>query len=120
MWTLFVLIVGLSCLMNLCESNKPILQEVTIPKIINENQTIKLFCSAIEGERIKFEWLHNDKKVEENTRKKILMNDESSELVIKQLSIDDLGEYKCIGSNDYAKDVQKVTLHFNGKLKFNS
>ena len=94
--------------------NKPVLQEFWIPKNLAENKTIRLNCALIQGESVNFEWFLNDHKLEQNSKRRIVQNEESSELVIKSLSVDDIGEIKCIGKNKYGQDSQKMSLIFNG------
>lgn len=96
-------------------SDRPLLQEILIPKSLNENQTTRLVCSIIQGEEVDFEWYCNDKKLDQNGKRRIISHEESSELVIKSLSVEDLGEYKCLGKNKYGQDVQKASLVFNGR-----
>ena len=97
------------------DENRPILQELFVPKNLGENKTVKLNCNLLQGENVKLEWFLNGKKIDEKLNKrKISFYGESSELVIKFLSIDDLGNYKCVGSNKYGEDVQRISLHFNG------
>ena len=98
------------------ESNeKPLLQELFIPKNLAENQTIRSICSIErdESSELTFEWFLNDQKLVTNYRRKIKINEDSSELIIKSLSIDDLGELKCTASNKYGQDNQKGLLYFN-------
>ena len=95
--------------------NKPVLQEFWIPKNLAENKTIRLTCALIQGESVNFEWFLNDRKLTENKRRKIKLGDDSSELTIKSLTVDDLGEIKCTVSNTYGRDSQKAQLMFNGE-----
>ena len=96
-------------------SNRPLLQDILVSKNLKENQTTRLVCSIIQGEEVDFEWYFNDKKLDQNDRRRIASHGELSELVIKSLSIDDLGEYKCVGKNKYGQDVQTASLIFNGR-----
>lgn len=97
---------------------KPVLQELFVPKNLAENKTVRLNCNLLQGENengLKLEWFLNGEKIEEKLNKrKILFNGESSELVIKNLQIEDLGDYKCVGTNEYGEHNQNVTLYFNG------
>ena len=93
---------------------RPFLQEILVPKNLKENQTFRLLCALTQGESVDFQWFHNDKKLESTNRRKIVFKDDSSELIIKSLSVDDLGEINCIAKNKYGQDVQKVQLLING------
>ena len=110
-----LILVGLfsSSLVN-CKNNKPLLQELLIPKNLGENQRIRLICALIEGEIVQFEWYKNDKRLYETNGRKMKYGEDSSELIIKSLSIDDLGEYKCLSRNEFGEDIQKVSLYFDG------
>ena len=96
--------------------NKPLLQEILVPKSLAENKTVKLNCNLLQGELANFQWFLNENKIDQNNRRRIINNEESSELIIKSLSIEDLGEIKCTSINKYGQDSQKVSLLFNGKF----
>ena len=110
----WLLIIGLLSPLANCD-DKPILQEILVPKNLVENQTIRLLCGIIKGESVEFEWYKNDKKLTEFDKRKIKYSEDSSELIIKSLSIDDLGDYKCVSKNKYGVDSQIVSLYFSGK-----
>jgi len=93
---------------------KPVLQDILVPKNLSENITARLFCSIKKGKNLKFDWYLNNDKLETNDERRIVSHEESSELVIKSLSINDIGEIKCICKNQYGEDVQKAFLLFNG------
>ena len=114
---LLILIFGLTLSpLSFADPNEsPLLQELFVPRNLVENKTVKLTCASIQGESVDFHWYLNDQKLDSNSRRKIVSNDGSSELVIKSLSIDDLGEIKCIGQNKFGQDIQRVSLLFNGK-----
>ena len=117
MWILSVIVFGLIGSLAFCNNiNKPFLQEITLPKSLAENKTVKLNCNLLQGEFANFEWFLNENKIELNNRRRIINNEESSELTIKSLQIEDLGEIKCKSINKYGQDSQKVSLLFNGKL----
>lgn len=94
---------------------KPLIQEITLPKAIVEGQTVRLNCALIQGGSVNFEWLINGEKLKESSKRRIKLSEDSSELIIKQVSVEDLGEYQCIGSNRNGKDAQSVSLLVNGK-----
>lgn len=96
---------------------KPLLQEISLPKNLKENQSIRLNCALLLGQSVKFEWMFNGEKVIENEKRKLVYHEDSSDLIIKTLSVDELGEIKCIATNKYGQDVQKVQLLINGKFK---
>ena len=99
-------------------NEKPFLQELSIPKTLAENQTIRLLCAIVQGEfiDIDFQWFLNDQKLVPNSRLKIMNREDSSELTIRSLSIDDLGELKCTATNKYGQENnQKGLLNFNSK-----
>ena len=116
MWTSFVLIAAglLSSFVLANNANRPLLQEIALPKNLSENKTIRLLCSIESGDSVEFAWHLNDQKLDPNGKRRIINHEESSELVIKSLSVDDLGTYSCLGQNKHGRDVQKVQLIFNG------
>ena len=118
MWTslLFITAGLLSSSGHASNANRPLLQEIALPKILSENKTIRLHCSIELGEAVEFTWYLNDQRLDPNGKRRIINHEESSELVIKSLSVDDLGTYSCVGKNKHGRDAQKVQLIFNGRL----
>lgn len=113
---LLILIAGILINPVISNENRPILQELLLPKNLAQNRTVRLNCNLLQGEGVKFKWLFNDQLLHEKLNKiKILYNEESTELLIKGLQMEDLGEYKCIGSNRHGQDTQKLSLYFNSK-----
>lgn len=99
------------------DSNRPLLQEITLPKNLNENQTIKLNCDLLQGGQVEFAWLFNNEKLVESSRKRIKSNDEYSYLVIRSLSVDDIGRYTCVAqSSEFESDRKEVDVFFNGQF----
>ena len=90
-------------------NEKPLLQKLCIPKNLAKNQMFRSVCSIVrdESSELTFEWLLNDQKLVTYNRLEIEINEDSSELIIKSLSIDDLEELKCTASNKYGQDNQK-------------
>ena len=99
-------------------NEKLLLQEILVPKNLAEGQTIRLLCATIQGDSAGFDWFLNGQKIDGSTRRKIRRGEDSSELTIKSLSADDLGEVRCTASNKHGEVAQKVVLAFNGKSPF--
>ena len=114
----FILVLAILSSIRPIEPNeeKPVIQEITLPKAIAEGQTVRLNCALIQGGSVNFEWLFNGEKLKENAKRRIKLSDDSSELIIKQVSVDEIGDYRCSASNRNGKDTQKVSLLVNGKL----
>ena len=95
---------------------RPVLQEITLPRKVVENQTIRLNCDLIQGTKpIQFSWFFNDQPIQESERLEIETRKVASSLMISQLSVDNVGRYKCVASNDYGSDQQQTTIHVNSK-----
>ena len=101
------------------EEDKPLIQEISIPKNLNENQTVKLSCELIQGKQpVTIDWYLNDKIIEEdNIKIKIKKSDDFATLMIKYLSIDDNGDYFCLASNQYGNHKIHASVYVNGKFK---
>lgn len=95
---------------------KPRIQEITLPKAIVEGQTVRLNCALIQGGSVNFEWFFNGEKLKESHKRRIKLSEDSSELIIKQVSIEELGNYQCFVSNRNGEDSQRISLLINGKL----
>ena len=97
----------------------PVLQEMFVPRKLAENQTIRLNCDLVQGAKpIRFSWYFNDEPIRESERLEIdARKDDASSLLIKGLSVDSLGRYKCVGMNDHGSDQQTVAVYVNSKLE---
>lgn len=95
---------------------KPVLQEITLPRRLEENQTIRLNCDLLKGSKpIKFGWFFEDEPVRHDDRLQITYRDDMSSLMIKDLSIEHIGTYKCVARNDQGSDQQTVAVLANSK-----
>ena len=116
MWLIF-------CLVSLWFANasqsseRPVLQEILVPRKLVENQKIRLNCDLIQGAKpIRFSWFFNDEPIRESERLEIdTSRDYVSSLMIKGLSVDSVGRYKCVGANDHGSDQQTVAVYVNSK-----
>ena len=95
----------------------PLLQEIFVPRSLNENQTIKLNCDIIQAKQpVKIEWYFKNRKLENDSKHKIRATEESASLMIRTLSIDDLGEYFCLASNELGNHKRYASVYMNSKL----
>ena len=95
---------------------KPVLQEILVPRKLIENQILRLNCDLIQGSKpIKFSWFFNDEPVKESERLQVIVREDDSHLLVKGLSVDAIGRYKCVGSNDHGSDQQTVSVYVNSK-----
>ena len=99
------------------DENKPILQEILAPRKLVENQNIKMNCDLLKGSKpIQFSWFFNDEPVRESERLQIdTRRDDVSSLIIRELSVDSVGRYKCVGTNEHGSDQQTVALYVNSR-----
>ena len=98
------------------EENRPVLQELFVPKKLVENQNLKLNCDLMQGAKpIRFSWFFNDEPINESERLQIETRIDASSLVIKRLSVDNIGKYRCLAANDQGSDQQTVVVHVNSK-----
>ena len=102
---------------NHSDENRPVLQEITLPRKLVEKQNIRLNCDLMQGSKpIKFTWFFNDEPIRESESLQIdARKDDASSLVIKGLSAEAIGRYKCAVANDYGNDEQTATLYVNSK-----
>ena len=114
MWPIYILVASLIVLVKSNEE-APLLQ-LLIPKNLAENQTVRLNCALIQGKDVTLEWYFNNEKIKDTNRKKVKLGDDSIDLIIKSLQVDDLGNYRCIASNRLSKDEKIIDLFFPGKI----
>ena len=104
---------------SLTEANEdiPLLQEIFMPRSLNENQTIKFNCDLVQGKQpVKIEWYFKNRKLENDNKYKIRGTEDSASLMIRSLSIDDLGEYFCFASNEFGNHKRHASVYVNSKL----
>ena len=114
-----VICLKLVSLISLVDSNdnQPLLQEIPVPKNINENQIVKLSCDLIQGKQpIKIEWYFKNRKIEDDSKYKIRVTEDFANLMIRSLSIDDLGEYFCLASNEFGNHKRYASVYVNSKF----
>lgn len=98
------------------DSGQVVIQEIFVPRNLAQNQTVRLNCALISGEQpVSFEWYFNNAKLVENSNRKIKISEDSSDLIIKSLSVDDIGKYQCRSSNELGSDRKDVDVFFNGE-----
>ena len=118
---LWINLIGFFAIANAVQDDrqKPILQEILVPRKLVESQIIRLNCDLIQGAKpIRFSWFFNDEPIRESQRLQIdTRRDDISSLVIKGLSVDSVGRYKCVGTNEYGSDQQTVAVYVNSKCR---
>lgn len=73
-------------------------------------------CTALEGDQVKFSWTKDGKIVLSGDRTSILSNAESSMLSIRDVRMEDRGNYTCIASNALSEDRTSARLSVEGEL----
>ena len=113
---LLIYLIGCFVIAKAGHDEKPVLQEIFVSRKLVENQNVKLNCDLLQGAKpVQFSWFFNDEPVRENERLQIEVRIESSNLMIKGLSVDSVGRYKCVGTNDHGSDQQTVAVYVNSK-----
>ena len=114
---LLIYLIGCFAIAKAGQDDRPILQEIFVPRKFVENQSIKLNCDLVQGSKpIQFSWFFNDEPVRESERLQIdNRRDDVSSLIIKSLSVDSVGVYKCLAANDHGRDQQTVAVYVNSK-----
>ena len=98
------------------DENRPVLQEITLPRKLVEKQNIRLNCDLMQGSKpIKFSWFFNDEAIRESDKLQVIVGEDQSSLVIRSLSVDSVGRYKCVGANDHGSDQQTVAVYVNSR-----
>ncbi|XP_060852356.1 obscurin isoform X8 [Rhopalosiphum padi] len=63
-------------------------------------------------------WFKNDEEIQENERIKFMFEDEISAIVIKNVEVEDEGEYKVLAKNDLGSDTETINLLIKAAPKF--
>ena len=109
---LFLFFKSASCLVE-----RPLIYELLVPPKLVEGKKFLLTCHLNSGKQpISFTWYHSDELVKPNDNIAILNTEESSQLIIKEMSFADSGQYVCKVENAYGSDSRRVELKLNGKF----
>lgn len=63
-------------------------------------------------------WFKNDEEIQENERIKFMFEDEIATIVIKNVEVEDEGEYKVFAKNDLGSDTETINLLIKAAPKF--
>jgi len=63
-------------------------------------------------------WFKNDEEIHENERIKVMFEDEIATIVIKNVEVEDEGEYKVFAKNDLGTDAETINLSIKAAPKF--
>ncbi|XP_022174781.1 obscurin-like isoform X5 [Myzus persicae] len=63
-------------------------------------------------------WFKNDEEIQENERIKVMFEDEIAAIVIKNVEVEDEGEYKVFAKNDLGSDTETINLLIKAAPKF--
>ena len=98
----------------------PLLQEISLPRKLAENQAVRLNCDLLKGSRpIQFRWFFDDGQIREDDRSlQTTHRDDMSSLTIKSLSVESVGRYKCVATNEHGSDQQTVAVYVNSERTF--
>ena len=98
------------------DENRPVLQEITLPRKLVEKQNIRLNCDLMQGSKpIQFSWFFNDEPIRESDKLQVIRGEDQSSLVIRSLSVESVAKYKCVASNEHGSDEQAVAVYVNSK-----
>lgn len=115
---LLICLIGFFVIAKASEHNpqKPVLQEILLPRKLVEKQDTKLYCVLLQGSRpIKFSWFFNGEPIRQTDDLQVIVREDESNLLIRGLSVDNIGRYKCLAANDQGSDQQTVALYVNSK-----
>lgn len=102
------------------DQGRPLIQEIAVPRKLKQGKSVRLSCGTIQGELpMVFSWFFNNVPItgsDQFQRSNFIVRkaDTNSDLVIKSLSIDNIGQYSCFGSNKHGIDVQNASILFEG------
>lgn len=103
------------------DQGKPLIQEIYVPRQLKQAKSVRLSCGTIQGELpMMFSWFFNNVQItggDQFQRSNFIIRtaDTSSDLIIRSLSIDNIGRYSCSSSNKHGTDTQNVSIQFEGK-----
>lgn len=106
------------------DQGKPLIQEIYVPRQLKLAKSVRLSCGTIQGEPpMVFTWSFNNAQIADKDpfqRSNFIIRtaDTNSDLIIKSLSVDNIGLYSCSSSNRHGIDTQNVSILFEGDCRF--
>lgn len=95
----------------------PSIQPLVAPKMIKEQQKLKISCSLFSGSPpIAFDWLKNGEPIQPNERLSVKQtSDDISDLIFRRVQFDDSGSYSCRAANPAGRDQSSVKIQVRGE-----
>jgi hypothetical protein len=97
-------------------ADPPLIQPIPVSGHLVQGQRFKLGCTVFSGSvPMQFEWFRNDRPIVPGKRFTIRSSyDESSDLIVNAIQLEDAGTYKCIVKNSVGSDSTEVAVHVKG------
>lgn len=96
---------------------KPLIHDLLVPSKLVEGKKFYLTCHLNSGKQpISFAWYHADELVRPSDNIAVVSAEESSQLIIKEMRLQDSGQYVCRVENAYGSDSRSVDLKLNGRF----
>lgn len=115
--SVFLFLVFLLNSVSCSDSDRPMIADLLMSSRLVEGKKFSLTCQLNSGKQpISWTWFHSNEVVRPNDKIAILTNEESSQLIIKEMSLEDAGRYTCQLENAYGSDSKQVDLKLNGKF----
>lgn len=101
--------------MKCSDNDKPEIGDLLISSKLLEGKRFYLICQLNSGNLpISFSWFHFNQLIRSNFSHEIVDSKENSQLIIKEMSLDNNGEYSCKAENSFGSDIKKVDVKLNG------
>lgn len=96
-------------------SDRPVISELFTSSKLVEGQKYFLTCVS-NGKESRFEWLFNDRKVIIPNHNIVITNSEGhSMLNLKEMSLNESGDYTCKAINSFGEDSRTISVKLNGR-----
>ena len=102
------------------DQGRPLIQEIYVPRQLKQANSVRLNCGTVQGELpMVFSWFFNNRQItgsDQFQRSNFIVRtaETNSDLIIKSLSIDTIGQYSCSSSNRHGTDAQNVSILLEG------
>lgn len=97
--------------MNLIE---PIQLENLLPKTAKSGRTANFVCSVVAGKVTEFLWTKQGQLIKDDVKFRINIEPEASMLLIRNVDLNDAGDYMCIAKNSFSEDRVTAFLAVEG------
>lgn len=93
---------------------EPIQLENLQPKTAKSGRTVNFVCSVVAGKVAEFLWTKQGQLIKDDAKFRVNIEPEASMLLIRNVDLNDAGDYTCVAKNAFSEDRVSTSLRVEG------